>query len=54
MGIVVNLEAGDAIVVATIVLAPLAVLLIVAFIRGYRFDIHMSRNGKKNGNGDGE
>lgn len=49
-----NIEAGDAIVVATIILAPLAIVIIIALIRGYRFDIHMSRNGKKNGDGDGE
>lgn len=47
-----NIEAGDAIVVATIVLAPLAIVIIIALIRGYRFDIHLSRNGRRNGDGE--
>lgn len=42
-------SARDLAVIAVIAVAPLAITLIIAFLRGYTIDLHMERNNKKNG-----
>ena len=40
-------EARDLAVIAIIAVAPLAIVLIVAMIRGYTITLHMTRNGDR-------
>lgn len=36
---------SDLVIIAMIVFAPLALVLLVAFLRGYTIDLHMDREG---------
>ena len=40
-------EARSFALMAVIAVAPLAIVIIIALVRGYRIDVHMTRNGKK-------
>lgn len=39
-------DARNLAIVAIIAVAPLAIILIIAFIRGYNITVHFRRNGK--------
>lgn len=40
------MDAKSIALIAVIAVAPLAIVLIIALLRGYRMDLHLDRNGK--------
>jgi hypothetical protein len=44
-------EARDAALIALVAIAPLAIVLIVALIRGYTVTVHLTRDSKKHDGG---
>jgi hypothetical protein len=48
----VTAEARDVALIAVIALAPLAIVIIIALLRGYTLDLHMRRRGKRRDEGD--
>ena len=49
------MDARTVALVAVVAVAPLAVILLVALVRGYRIDLHLDRDGRhRRDRGDGD